>query len=69
MAKLIKLSDKQEIVVSDIARRRGCSREDVINDAIKLALLFDEVQSNGMELFYGKRVDDDFFSVIGVIEK
>lgn len=69
MVRLIKLSREQEVAVCGIAKNRGCSYEDVINEAVKLVVLFDEIHSSGMDLFYGKKVDDKYFDVVGVIEK
>lgn len=69
MVRLIKLSREQELAVCGIAKNRGCSYEDVINEAIKLAILFEEIQSSGMDLFYGKKVSDECFDIVGIIEK
>lgn len=69
MVKLIKLSAEQERTVCGIAKDRGCTDEEIINEAIKLVFLFHEIESCGMELFYGKRVDENSFNISGIIEK
>lgn len=69
MAKILKLSVDQGNIISGIARERGCSDEDVVNDAIKLMAVFNEIESCGMKLFYGNKREDDFFDIIGVIDR